>query len=841
MHYYHVGMANQVIPWTKQMFKIFREKRGYDLKPFLPALFLDMGEQTAKIRYDFWRTLSEQYSDSYYKQIKDWCESNGVLFTGHLLGEEWMWMHARCEGNIFEHLKHMHITGVDHLYPVIGTEENPDQHVALKIASSAAHHYGSTRLLCESMGGTYWDCSLERMKWIANWEYALGVNIFNNHGYHYSIEGERKRDWPPSQFYHHTWWKYYNFFTEYMARLGHLLSGGKHVAKILVLYPISSVWTNYKPSGATDIFNLIQGEFNFLTDALLRLHYDFDYVDETILNEAKVENGKIKIKDEEYSLVILPPATHIKGDTLKTLKKFTGSGGKLIADTLIPVDLLEYNKKDSKKQIKDLFGVESEKLFAKYSSAAKAQLIKTNTKNVFVLQGSGLSKTRDYKLLKSVIEKCITPDVTISDKDVLYLHRVKDGIDLYYFVNTTRHAKHNVEITLESIGIPEIWDANTGEVKPLHVFDIKKNRLFFTLDLAETDTQIIRVIPNKINAFVKETNLFVESFTDAEISGYLKKDGSKVSAKIVKDGKTTNLSTTIKKSLPNLSFKNDFNLKLEDDNVLCVSNWKMKLVEGEDTSNYIKPDFDDSQWLNVTLGAWEMQLPQERDDAIYPETVWYRTSFSINDIPERIAVLIDGFSGKEYELFINGMKVTDKGIRSKLDAEIKEINIKDYVKEGVNNVAVKLIVERRTDGILDLLKIVGSFALSKQKNRYAIDSLTEKIKLGDWTKQGYPFYSGTCDYIQKINIPKHYLDGKLFLEVECGEDVLEVSINNGKSLVAPWHPYLIDITGLVNEGENEFVFKVTNTLINVLEAVQKESGLFKSPRIIHYNKYTLTF
>jgi hypothetical protein len=72
------------------------------------------------------------------------------------------------------------------------------------------------------MGGTYWDCTLERMKWIANWEYVLGVNLFNNHGYHYSIEGERKRDWPPSQFYHHTWWKYYNLFTTYMARLGHI-------------------------------------------------------------------------------------------------------------------------------------------------------------------------------------------------------------------------------------------------------------------------------------------------------------------------------------------------------------------------------------------------------------------------------------------------------------------------------------------------------------------------------------------------------------------------------------------------------------------------------------------
>ena len=257
MHYYHVGIDNFVIPWTGQMFKIFRQRRGYDLRPWLPALYANMGPRTAGIRYDFWRTLTEQYAETYYKRLHDWCEENGLIFTGHLLFEEWIRLHARCEGNLFKYLQHMHLIGVDHLYPKVGTREEPDQHVALKIASSAAHHFGSTRLLCESMGGSYWDCTLHRMKWIANWEYVLGVNLFNNHGYHYSIEGERKRDWPPSQFYHHTWWDYYPQFTTYMARISHLLSGGSHVAKLLVLYPLTSIWANYVPQQRDAVGNVL--------------------------------------------------------------------------------------------------------------------------------------------------------------------------------------------------------------------------------------------------------------------------------------------------------------------------------------------------------------------------------------------------------------------------------------------------------------------------------------------------------------------------------------------------------------------------------------------------------
>ena len=840
MHYYHVGMANQIIPWTKQMFKIFREKRGYDLKPYLAALFLDMGKDTAKIRYDFWRTLTEQYTDSYYKQIRNWCESNNVLFTGHLLGEEWLWMHARCEGNIFKHIEQMHITGVDHLYPIIGTEENPDQHVALKIASSAAHHFGSTRLLCESMGGTYWDCTLERMKWIANWEYALGVTIFNNHGYHYSIEGERKRDWPPSQFYHHTWWKYYNYFTEYMARLGHILSGGRHVSKILVLYPINSAWTNYLPSGATDIFNLIQAEFNYLTDTLLRLHFDFDFVDEDVLIDAKLNKGKLQIRDEEYSLVILPPVTHIKADTFKKLDSFVNQGGGLIADTLIPNDLLEYDKKDATKQIQKLFGVKAEDLTKKFKSGAKQSVVQpSKKKNVFVFQGSGLNKEKDFKGLRAVIEKCIVPDVTIDNKDVFYLHRQKDEFDLYYLVNTNSKPKKGVKVTFEKMGTPELWNANTGETKPLNSYTYEKGRLVVVLDFAETDTHIINIKDEIKSEYITDTNLEVESFSDGVIKGYSLDESSDPYAKLFSGKKEKKIKISAKKSLKPIKLKKDFEFSIEDDNVLCINHWKMRLTEEKDEF-YAAPDFDDSKWLDVTMGAWEMQLPQERDDATYPETLWYRTNFEIDVMPNRLALLIDGFSGKSYELYINGEKVKDKGHRSKLDAEIKEVDVKEYTKKGINSVAVKLVVTRRTDGMLDLLKLVGDFSLVKKKTGYTIGELTNKIKIGDWTKQGYPCYSGTGVYKQNVDIPKKYLDGKLFMQLECGEDVAEISINGSKPIVMPWHPYKADITEFVKEGKNEIEIKVTNTLINILEAVEKESGLFSEPLIEHANRYQIS-
>ncbi len=839
MHYYHVGLDNLVIPWSSQMFKIFRERRGYDLKPYLPALYTSMGDITAKIRFDFWRTLTEQYSDSYYKQIREWCEANDVLFTGHLLGEEWLRMHSRCEGNIFKHLKHLHITGVDHLYPKIGTDDTPDQHVALKLASSAAHHFGSTRLLCESMGGTYWDCSLERMKWIANWEYVLGVTIFNNHGYHYSIEGERKRDWPPSQFYHHTWWKYYDYFTEYMARLGHILSGGKHVAKLLVLYPINSIWTNYIPQSRNNIGNVIESDFNYLTHNLLKLHYDFDYTDEDILSEAKVEKGKIKIKDEEFSVLILPPVTHLQKSAFDVIDKFIKSGGKVIADTLLPVELLDYDKKDSVKKIEKLFGTNPEKLLHNFSNGAKFQVAHKNTRgDVYVIKGKGLHYEKKKNELKKILDKCITPDVTISNEDIFYLHRVKDNFDLYFFVNTQQEDKGKVEITFEKTGRPEIWNANSGKIEPLNIYKIKNNRLTIELDFPATESHIIIIGESKDDNFITDTNLTIEELNEEYVSGYYKGDDENVYAKIKTAKGNKSLKEKTKKQLKPITLPVEYSFNIEDDNVLCISDWKMKINENEENTFY-KNNYDDKDWLNVTNGSWEMQLPQERDKEEYPVTLLYRTSFEIEKLPPNSRLLIDGFSGSDYKLYINENEIKEKGKRSKLDAEIKEVNIQKFIKEGRNLVAVKLVANRRTDGILDLLKIIGDFALEKSKSRYKIVSKKGSLKIGDWTKKGYPFFSGTGVYETEIDVKENYLDGKLFLNVDCGEDVLEVVINDNEGIVVPWNPYKVDITGLVKPGKNNIKLKVTNTLINILEAVQKKSGIFSRPKIEHANTYQL--
>jgi hypothetical protein len=742
MLYFEAGGTNFILPWSKKIFKFFKERNGYDLRKNLPKLFYNVGDYE-KVRHDFWRALSDQYDDAYYKQIGDWCKENKVTFTGHLMNEESIKTHAKNSGNLFKHLSHMELTGVDHLYPRIGTREMPNEHVALKIASSAAHQFGSTRLICESMGGSYWDCTMERMKWIADWEYVLGVNILNPHGYHYSIEGERKRDWPPSQFYHHTWWEYYGLFNDYLSRIGYTMTGGRHVAKIAVMYPIHSIWANLRPQLRDSVSALIEDDFVWLTDRLLRIHADFDYLDEDVLASCEIEGGKIKIKGEEYELLVFPPMTHIKQATLDILEKFKAQGGKLLGGALLPEKFVDSDD-NGVQRIKDLFGTNIAKPWA---------------------------ENNDIEALRNAVFSHITPDITIDNDEVFYLHRIKDGRNFYFIINPTSE-EIAANVTVEGEYAPEFWNLEDGSISKLP-YSAKNGRTAFALVLYPFGSALVSVFdkPCQNNGAMAEA-----------VNGYAVKELSSA-----------------------------FDVMLNKPNTILTGKYKLKVA-------------DSTEELDSGMGAWEMQLPSEFE-GVYPVELTYTAEFFADFVPEDLKLLVDGFKGEKYELRINGMPVDETPERSYFDAEIKALPVKKYFKTGKNIVELKLTARKKSDGLVDLLKLIGTLSVETHDGKEYIAAPVSSLKPGDWVKQGLPYYSGAVTYTAKTNIPADWKGKKVFLDADIGTDVLEVRVNGKAAGIRLWKPYRIDL-GELKTGENIIDIKVTNTLMNMLEASKTPSGLF---------------
>src|SRR4051794_34779575 len=677
MHYFVTARDNAIVPWTKDMFRRFHERHGYDLRRRLPDLFFNVSGDSGRVRHDFYTALSEFYADAYYRQIHEWCRARGVLFTGHLLYEEWLRQMIRVEGNIFRHYPHMDVVGVDHLYPIIGTSDLPAEHVAMKVGSSAAHQLGSERLLCESFGGIFMDATMERMKWVADWEYVLGVNLLNPHGFHYTLEGPRKRDWPPSMFYQYPWWGQYGAFSEYISRLSHLLSEGRHVARVAVIWPINAMFAAYRPQERTPTGDRIEYDLNALTDLLLRVHHDFDYVDEEVLAAAGDEDGELLVGDERHALVVVPPMAHIRLATLERLERFVDSGGGVLGAVLLPAEAFDGNRLvDVRARVARLFGVEESRVgrvdpapgirfsrtehaagragFLDTASLARAlperlqrELGQTGIPEspAFVVEPGELETRYRFApgdgeatditdevnaereavrvALGEAVAALIEPDVEIDNAEVFGLHRVRDGRDLLFLVNSTRHPQ-SAEIGLPGDVRPLLWDPSTGLTRPLAPWRLDASgsspRTRARVDLPPVGSAFVLWEPASGPRIV-ETDVTVESLEGGVLTGY--HPGGEATATVEDGGGRREGRVALDGPVEPLALPDGWTFTAESPSALVVRSWRARAEDGGgDPEPYAGQGVDeDGGWLEMVPGAWSYQLPTEPDRP-YPIPVW---------------------------------------------------------------------------------------------------------------------------------------------------------------------------------------------------------------------------
>jgi len=891
MHYFLSGGDNPVLPWTKDMLRRFRERNGYSLRPRLPDLFFDVAPDSARVRYDFFCTLTELYTEAYYRQIHNWCRSRGLLFTGHLLYEEWLRKQIRVEGNLFRHIAEMDIPGVDHLYPIIGGPDRADEHVALKAVSSAAHHLGRERVLCESFGGIFMDATMQRMKWIADWEFLLGVNLLNPHGFHYTLEGPRKRDWPPSMFYQYPWWPYYGEFSAYIKRLGYLLTGGRHAARVAVLWPINAMFATYTPQSHNPLADRTESDFAVLTDLLLRLHYDFDYLEEDVLAGARLEGGTLRVADEAYELLILPPLTHLKLSTVEQLERFVGDGGRVLGMVFLPA--LAFGSEglvDVSERIRALFGVDPsetqrgyrlcegiEPIEREHPGGGRACFLRTcalarhlpmrlqqrmgtpglpespylhleaegaGTRYYFAPPDSERLDVTDEVLaerrtvaaaLERALERLVTADITIDNPEILCLHRIKGGQDVYFLVNASCEAQ-TAEVSVRgSFGLM-LWDPETGRRRPAVPSWENGGRTHFQVALAPAGSVFV-LLEAPPRQRIVEANVTVEWQREREVRAY----GAVAEGRIVLDDGSSRTVLAMRAGEPcaPLVLDGEWEFEVPGGNGLVLTRWLTRAeAPGEGEVEPAGPAADVAGWLPMVPGAWCYQLPAEPREA-FPVPVWYRARFRADHLPPRLDLIIDGFAGREWRLYVNGQAVTAAPRRSSLDSQMKAVDIAPHLQRGENEIAIRLLVGSTTDGLLDPLKLIGDYALSMGEDGVpCLVAPRRTVRAAPWTEQGYPFCSGRGVYRRRFILPPEYGGQRVFLEAAAGDDVLEVRVNGEVAGVRLWPPHIVEITPLLRPGENLLELVVANTLVNLLEAVPRASGLAGPPRLVACREFT---
>ena len=319
------------LKWTPDLFPEFQKKWEYDLRLHLPSLLDETGDWK-RVRYNYFSTLQDMFVERWGKVYYDYCEKNNLKFTGHYWEHEWP--EPRRTPDNMAMYAWAQIPGIDILF----NEYREDRRAqvgnvrSVKEARSVANQFGRSRVLSETYGGSGWGLRMEDMKRIGDWEFALGVNILNEHLFHMTIKGKRKQDWPQS-FHHEPYWKFYRKTADYFGRLSLVLSSGKEINKILVLEPTTTGWMYYSHTGSNERLDINADAFQEFVTKLSKLHVEYDLGCEDIIEDVgRVENGKFVVGERAYDVLVLPPGLeNLNSPTVSLIAEYLENGGKIVS------------------------------------------------------------------------------------------------------------------------------------------------------------------------------------------------------------------------------------------------------------------------------------------------------------------------------------------------------------------------------------------------------------------------------------------------------------------------------------------------------------------------------
>jgi hypothetical protein len=339
------GESERPLPWTHGMRETFLERHGYDVAAHLPSLLANVGDYR-RIRCDYWHYLTGRLESAYYRQCAEWCREHGLTLTGHLSGEELFRHNILFFGDFYRCLRWLDIPGIDAIFPRLNHEADHFM-VAAKSGGSAIRQLGRDRLLCETYTGSGWELTPEQMKIIFDKLALGGVNLLQYMGAYYSIAGMRKvlpGGYPPSHGHQNPFWPFYRTFGDYVARICQTLALSRSTGKVAVLHPITTAFCEWAGS-AEDLargvpgppaFEAMQQAFLAVTNLLLELGVDYDYLFEDVLASANVDRGTVLTAEVEYELLILPNVTCLTRKIAEKLAGFLEAGGRTVFVNSVP-------------------------------------------------------------------------------------------------------------------------------------------------------------------------------------------------------------------------------------------------------------------------------------------------------------------------------------------------------------------------------------------------------------------------------------------------------------------------------------------------------------------------
>jgi hypothetical protein len=441
---WEAGLQN----WTPRMLVEFEQRRGYDPRPYLPALtgrVVGSAEVTDRFLFDWRHTIADLLADHYYQVVDGVLAERNMGTYGEAAGAN--------NAMLQDALRNKGIVDVPMgefwTVPEPGGEYQPEHVTDIREAASAAHVHGSSIVAAEAFT-TYapgWSEPPSALKQIGDHYLAEGVNQFVLHtsvhqpletppGFTLSIFGQHINR-------HTTWAEMAGGWLTYLGRASHLLQQGRHVADVAYFIGEGIPATVYQGEDTTP-------------DPQPPAGYEYDYLNADVLLETRFEEGAIVLPNgARYRVLVLP--RRVDGVSLpvaRHLRDLVAAGATIVgAPPAGTLGLQGYP--DSNAEVRAIA--------TEVWGGTDGRIVRNHS------YGEG-EVYWGVSLTEVLADEGIVPDVEWTrphtDTKIEWIHRrTRDRTD-FYFLSNQRNRSEEIEVRFRVSGHKaEVWNPVTGEMR----------------------------------------------------------------------------------------------------------------------------------------------------------------------------------------------------------------------------------------------------------------------------------------------------------------------------------------------------------------------------------------
>ncbi len=438
--------------WDNLFAAQFKKRKGYDVVPYLDALYENIGPITPKIRLDYNDVMVSLSEENFFEPVYQWHQDRGLIFGCDHGGRG---REVAEFGDYFRTQRWNQGPGSDQ--PRVSKDI-----VKAKIASSISHLYDRPRVWLEGFHSSGWSTSSSDVTDAIFGNFVAGYNLLSFHGLYYSTMGGWWEWAPPCNHFRMPYWKQMDPLMNCVQRISFLLSQGIHNCDVAILYPTEPVIAY--PDG--------QKSVDIAFEAGERLYdkgVDFDYIDYESLARGAVKEGALQVSGEKYKVLVVPSMKAIRYASLQKLEAFKKGGGIIVNMGQVPeaTEKGGSNDPETKQLVSALF-------------ANGKNMIQCDDPKVIV-SAIADKYSPNFKILTPITERPYVMHRVIGKRDIYALYKVPQGARCFF----------------KAKGAVQLWNPWNGETSSIAKFATPTNDgTEVILPISGNDLQLIIFDPD---------------------------------------------------------------------------------------------------------------------------------------------------------------------------------------------------------------------------------------------------------------------------------------------------------------------------------------------------------